>query len=1192
MVISKNEKKEGIELSFPSRPAEEILEWIKSKGFGWSKYNMVWWRKFDINVWKDVHEYFNQPLPEQTEDPQVITQERPSAWIVSSTQFTPIVEKLKLKHPGTKADISTQIDLGRKIESEHTDDSTEAIRITFDHLWEDPEYYTKAKPAHWAEKELKKEAMQKEFWQMTKPEYRAYWTEKYQNWEPEKEVMKSTSSRLWYANRPDGSPTTGWKTKKLAIQMCRDEKVSMLSFIKNKNFDWEHKSHIENAQKEGKPVSEEVINEYPEFKKEGEDFVKKHIIVGTIPKHEAYFSKSINELATEEKIRNYVPVKSDMEYIDEQLKLPHSPILYDICLVLYNNKAGNHGDMPLERNNTVGEEFILKMIAHYIANQWDGKVVPEKQRFSFKWPGFESQGPELILSPKPLTRTKKPIPSTIEEMVSCLKHLVGNDDRRPVMKYVYRDDSGVTASDAFVLVHIPTKLGEEFKLYDPKTAQPLSSKVSKDLPYPNYKVVIPTHFELSTGNIDLGNLLSAIIPYENIRKIIIPETDLVRAAFVRVKINDHFRYYDAYKLYQVADALYCQGTRTVTLHYPETKIHPVVFKDIENEGMSGLVMPIEKVSELSATSFYVDLTSLMANVAEPAIKEATPLKEEFEYFTKENAPDNIKDRFGIAKEGYLDKRAGVPKTFIEKLPSGESVYSVDGKYVRDFLYSDFSQGGNDMAYPEFMPIGELWYEQLMEAEKDHIINHEKRERDLMVNAFYTEEKPTEALTYSEAHEIVKDKEDSERGTNADAMKKEKKSEPDKTVYTIPELRKIYSFENGFNLSELDLDNFSKGTHTKYASVGKIRGTYPNFEREPEHKGIIIDSDYKWFIEVAPGQYKETHNPYVHFKKGDIVVFKKEFRDKGETENFRYKLIEDPDGDILHVPLNMEIVPEISISVVESPESVPETTNSVTKTDYANEFELNKAIEALLDKKWKDSPESFSADELEFIKGYTGYGGLDKYGTISIGSLFEYFTPETVIEKMWGLAYKYGYKDGPICEPSCGPGQFFNRKYVSNLVEKHGYEINKYSARIAKLLYPEAIINDGEEVKYFEQLFIVKNYTVRDKVTPKYDLVIGNPPYGTVGGIYMGMGEKTFTHANNYIDYFILRGLDLLKQGGLLIFIIGAETAGGGVPFLDQGMNKVKEMINERGKLIDAYRLPSGVFSRTDVTSDIVVFRKR
>ena len=188
-------------------------------------------------------------------------------------------------------------------------------------------------------------------------------------------------------------------------------------------------------------------------------------------------------------------------------------------------------------------------------------------------------------------------------------------------------------------------------------------------------------------------------------------------------------------------------------------------------------------------------------------------------------------------------------------------------------------------------------------------------------------------------------------------------------------------------------------------------------------------------------------------------------------------------------------------------SVPDNEVSVTKSDYSNEFELNKAIEALLTKKWNDKPETWSSEELEFIKGYTGYGGLDKYGEITKGSLFEYFTPELVIEKMWGLAYKYGYKDGPVCEPSCGIGAFFDRRFVSNFIEKHGYEINKYSARITKLLYPEAIINDGQEVKSFEELFIVKNYTVRSKVTPKYRLIIGNPPYGTFSGILRRHGRE-------------------------------------------------------------------------------------
>jgi adenine-specific DNA methylase len=89
-----------------------------------------------------------------------------------------------------------------------------------------------------------------------------------------------------------------------------------------------------------------------------------------------------------------------------------------------------------------------------------------------------------------------------------------------------------------------------------------------------------------------------------------------------------------------------------------------------------------------------------------------------------------------------------------------------------------------------------------------------------------------------------------------------------------------------------------------------------------------------------------------------------------------------------------------------------------------------------------------------------------------------------------------------------------------------------------------------------------------------------------------MGEKDYTHATNYIEYFITRSLDLLNSGGLLVFIVGAEVASGGVLFLDSQPNKVKASIAEKADLIDAYRLPNGVFERTDVVSDIIVLKKK
>jgi type I restriction-modification system DNA methylase subunit len=130
------------------------------------------------------------------------------------------------------------------------------------------------------------------------------------------------------------------------------------------------------------------------------------------------------------------------------------------------------------------------------------------------------------------------------------------------------------------------------------------------------------------------------------------------------------------------------------------------------------------------------------------------------------------------------------------------------------------------------------------------------------------------------------------------------------------------------------------------------------------------------------------------------------------------------------------------------------------------------------------------------------------------------------------------------------------------------------------------------VQPFETAFIKRNSSVRGSVTPKYDLVIGNPPYGKFEGRYAGMGEKDFTKASNYIEYFITRSLDLLNDDGLLVFIVGAEVANGGKLFLDSQPNLVKSRIALQADLIDAYRLPNGVFDRTDVVSDIIVLRKK
>ena len=63
------------------------------------------------------------------------------------------------KHGKPIAHIQRQYKIGIKIELEHTDDSEKASEITRDHLWEDPDYYTKLVEM---EKNKEKDAADKE----------------------------------------------------------------------------------------------------------------------------------------------------------------------------------------------------------------------------------------------------------------------------------------------------------------------------------------------------------------------------------------------------------------------------------------------------------------------------------------------------------------------------------------------------------------------------------------------------------------------------------------------------------------------------------------------------------------------------------------------------------------------------------------------------------------------------------------------------------------------------------------------------------------------------------------------------------------------------------------------------------------------------------------------------------------------
>lgn len=275
-----------------------------------------------------------------------------------------------------------------------------------------------------------------------------------------------------------------------------------------------------------------------------------------------------------------------------------------------------------------------------------------------------------------------------------------------------------------------------------------------------------------------------------------------------------------------------------------------------------------------------------------------------------------------------------------------------------------------------------------------------------------------------------------------------------------------------------------------------------------------------------------------------------------------------------------------------------TPSGTPPSSRKQDFERNVAIEQLIESKGdeRDSPEAYTEEEKIQLARFAGYGGLEKYVTEDSAAgnttgrelLYEFYTPDLVIQAMWRLCVKHGYTNGAVLEPSVGTGRFL--KYAPKTAQILAYEVNPTSATITRILYPQADVKRA----YFETMFLENNNTIKDRVghLPKFDLAIGNPPYGTFTGRYAAMGEKQHTGAKSHIDYFMLRSLDVLRPGGLLCMLVGAEPASGGLRFLQKGMGRTKGKIKEKAELLEAHLLPEGIFNHSSSIGEIILLRKR
>jgi len=225
---------------------------------------------------------------------------------------------------------------------------------------------------------------------------------------------------------------------------------------------------------------------------------------------------------------------------------------------------------------------------------------------------------------------------------------------------------------------------------------------------------------------------------------------------------------------------------------------------------------------------------------------------------------------------------------------------------------------------------------------------------------------------------------------------------------------------------------------------------------------------------------------------------------------------------------------------------------------------------------KPDSEITDADK-QVLAQFVGAGGTDEEGISNSGVLYEFYTPRNVISKVWEIVDKYNPRqDKKVIEPSSGIGRFAEGRSEKFTM----FELEEDSARIAHILHPNAEIVQGA----FQENFMKNKKGRFTKDFEKFDVAVGNPPYGAYTGKYKGMGEgKDY---KRYETYFMSRTLDTVKDGGIMAMVVPSGFLNGGSSY-----GKDLEKIAEKAELLEAWRLPNGTFDSTDVGTDIVVFRK-
>jgi len=236
------------------------------------------------------------------------------------------------------------------------------------------------------------------------------------------------------------------------------------------------------------------------------------------------------------------------------------------------------------------------------------------------------------------------------------------------------------------------------------------------------------------------------------------------------------------------------------------------------------------------------------------------------------------------------------------------------------------------------------------------------------------------------------------------------------------------------------------------------------------------------------------------------------------------------------------------------------------------IEANQVALEILEN-FSDSEILANSNYLQEIAVYSGRGGTD------VSHLNEYYTQQDIARFCWNVALRLGCYQGIALEPSCGTGNFIAEAPPTFMVK--GVEVDPVSSRIAKLLYSERHSISCEAFQSFAP-----------DCTNKFNLVIGNPPYGAYSIKDVRKDSFLYGESSGKLEQmFVLAAAELTLPDGLFIGVLPYSIVSG----QDDIRKKFRNQVIQVGwDFLGAFRLPRTAHKGfgTEFITDIVILKKR